>query len=50
MLLNYYKQYFGKVELKEQLFNQLAEDKTDYYLNIFLCKDMLYDSEVMKKR
>ena len=46
--LNYYKQYFHEVALKEQLFNQYSEDKTDYYLNIFLCRDMKYDAETMK--
>lgn len=50
MSLNNYKQYFSQVELKEQLFNQFSEDKTDYYLNIFLCRDLKYDSETMKKK
>ncbi|NJK98748.1 MAG: hypothetical protein HC905_30950 [Bacteroidales bacterium] len=30
--LNYYKQYFNSVELKEQIFNQYSEDKSDYYI------------------
>ena len=49
-LMNYYKQYFSKVELKAQVFNQYSEDTTDYYLNIFLCRDIKYDSEIMKRR
>lgn len=47
---SYYKQFFNKVELKEQLFNQYSEDKTDYYINIFLCQGLKYDSEEMKVR
>jgi hypothetical protein len=48
--LNYYKQFFSEVELKNELFNPYTEDKTDYYINIFLCHDLKYDSEEMKKK
>jgi len=50
MIRDNYKQYFSEVELKEQVFNQFSEDKTDYYLNIFLCSDLKYDAETMKKK
>lgn len=48
-LLNFYRQFFSEVELKQQLFNQYTTDKTDYYLNVFLCRDLKYDSENMIK-
>lgn len=48
--LNYYKQYFNSVELKEQIFNQYSEDKSDCYINIFLCRGLKYNSETMKKQ
>jgi 4-amino-4-deoxy-L-arabinose transferase-like glycosyltransferase len=45
--LEYYKEYFNFVELKEQLFNQYTNDETDYYFDIFLCRDIKYDSKTM---
>jgi hypothetical protein len=45
--LEYYKEYFNVVELKEQLFNQYTNDETDYYFNIFLCRGIKFDSKTM---
>ncbi len=45
--LEYYKEYFSDVELKEQLFNQYTNDETDYYFNIFLCRGIKFDSKTM---
>ena len=45
--LEYYKEYFNDVELKEQLFNPYTNDETDYYFNIFLCRGIRFDSKTM---
>ncbi len=45
--LDFYREYFNDVELKEQLFNQYTNDETDYFFNIFLCRGIKFDSKAM---
>jgi hypothetical protein len=48
--IEYYSQFFNKVELKEQIFNPYTKDKDNVYLDIFLCYDLKFDSETMKTK